>query len=207
MNVYIRRFRYSNEDVQCKYCAEYRGKKKRCQRLPCPWIAERVEAGDVTYKEAVRSIVPQFCVYRGRAERLIRNYEGSLWMNSKHKNCMQWFNHQLGYVPHRNTNAYYAAMYLLTSNEELHKRTSNCFYKLGVELSYAVLRDISPHNYALYCGASEIYSNQRRVTASELADPEIVDDDAFRLLINAKLIAQYGTCAFALPKEEEAYGK
>ena len=120
---------------------------------------------------------------------------------------MQWFNHRLGYVPQRNTNAYYAAMYLLTSNEELHKRTSNCFYKLGVELSYAVLRDISPHNYAIFCGASEIYNHQRCVTPSELADPEIVDGEAFRLLINAKLIAQYGTCAFALPKEKNTYGK
>ena len=205
--MYIRRFKYSYDDVQCKYCTEYRGKKNRCQLIQCPWIAERVEAGDVTYKEAVRSIIPQFCVYRPRAERLIREFEGSLWLNRKHKNSMQWFNHQLGYVPQRNSNAYYAAMYLLTSNDELHKRTSNCFYSLGVEFSYAVLRDISPHNYALFCGASEIYNGQRHVTASELADPEIVDDDAFRLLINAKLIAQYGTCAFALTKGDSEHGE
>ena len=205
--MYIRRFRYSNEDVQCKYCTEYRGKKDRCHLTQCPWIAERIEAGNVTYEEAVRSIVPRFCVYRVRAERLIREYEDSFWLDAKHKNRMQWFNHRLGYVPQRNTNAYYAAMYLLTSNEELHKRTSNCFYKLGVELSYAVLRDVSPHNYAIFCGASEIYNHQRCVTPSELADPEIVDDEAFRLLINAKLIAQYGTCAFALPKEKNTYGK
>lgn len=205
--MYIRRFRYSNEDVQCKYCTEYRGKKNRCQLTQCPWIAERVEARNVTYEEAVRSIVPRICVYRVRAERLIRAYEDSFWLDAKHKNRMQWFNHRLGYVPQRNTNTYYAVMYLLTSNEELHKRTSNCFYKLGVELSYAVLRDISPHNYAIFCGASEIYNHQRCVTPSELADPEIVDDEAFRLLINAKLIAQYGTCAFALPKEKNTYGK
>ena len=96
---------------------------------------------------------------------------------------------------------YYAAMYLLTSNEELHKRTSNCFYSKGIELSYAVLRDISPHDYAIFCGASEIYNQQRFVSASELADMEIVDDEAFRLIINAKLIAQYGTSAFSLRKE------
>lgn len=200
--MYIRRFKYTSEDVDCKYCTEYRGKKSKCLLSKCPWIAERVEAGTVTYREAVRAIVPQFCVYRARAERLIRGYEGSLWMNKKHKNRMQWFNHQLGYVPGRNTNAYYAAMYLLTSNDELHKRTSNCFYSQGVELSYAVLRDISPHNYALFCGASEIYCGRRCVTPSEMADPEIVDDDVFRLLINAKLIAQFGVCTFSLPKEE-----
>ena len=204
--MYIRRFKYTPESVDCKYCTEYRGKKNRCHLTQCPWVAERIEAGDVTYKEAVRSIVPQFCMYRVRAERLIREYEGSLWLSSKHKNCMQWFNHRLGYVPKRNTNAYYAAMYLLTSNEDLHKRTSSCFHRVGIELSHAVLRDISPRNYALYCGASEIYNHQRCVTPSELADPEVVDEEVFRLLINAKLIAQYGTCAFALSKGKSADG-
>ena len=40
------------------------------------------------------------------------------------------------------------------------------------------------------------------MTSSELADPEIVDDDVFRLLINAKLIARFGVSAFNLQKEE-----
>lgn len=200
--MYIRKFKYTPESVECKYCTEYRGKRDKCPLVRCPWVAERIEAGKVTYKEAVRAIIPQFCVYRTRVERLIREYGGSLWLNKKHKNCMQWFNHQLGYVPQRNTNAYYATMYLLTANEELHKRTSNCFYSQGIELSYAVLRDISPHNYALFCGASEIYNSQRCVMPSEMADPEIVDDEALRLLINAKLIACFGLSAFALQKEE-----
>ena len=199
--MYRRRFKYTPESVDCKYCTEYRGKRNRCPLVSCPWIRERIEAGDVTYKEAVRAIVPQFCVYRVRAERLIREYTDSLWLNKNHKNIMQWFNHRLGYVPRRNTNAFYAAMYLLTANDELHKRTSNCFYSQGVELSYAVLRDISPQDYALFCGASEISDGHRKVTSSEMADPEIVDDDTFRLLINAKLIERFGLSAFALKKE------
>ena len=199
--MHSKRFKYTSEDVKCEYCTEYRGKKDRCPLTQCPWIAERIEAGEVTYMEAVQSIVPEFCVYRERAERLIREHQGSLWISDNHKNCMRWFNHRLGYVPQRNTNTYYAAMYLLTSNEELHKRTSNCFYSKGIEFSYAVLRDISPHDYAIFCGASEIYNQQRFVSASELADMEIVDDEAFRLIINAKLIAQYGTSAFSLRKE------
>lgn len=203
----IRRFKYTSGDVKCEYCTEYCGKKIRCRLSQCPWIAERVEAQDVTYAEAVRSVIPRFCVYGRRVERLIREYDGSLWQNNAHKNNMQWFNHQLGYVPGRNTNDYYAAMYLLTSNNDLHRRTSNCFYSRGIEFSYAVLRNISPHNYALFCGASEIYNQQRAVTASELADPEIIDDTAFMLLIHAKLIARYGTCVFGLQKEASSDGE
>lgn len=203
----IKRFRYTPENVKCEYCTAYCGRKIRCRLSQCPWLAERIEAGTVTYAEAVRSIIPKFCLYQDRIEHLFREYDGSFWLNNAHKNNMQWFNHQLGYVPGRNTNAYYAAMYLLTSNASLHRRTANCFYSRGIEFSYAVLQNISPHNYAIFCGASELYNQQRTVTDSELADPEIIDDTAFRLLINAKLIAKYGTCVFGLQKELASDGE
>lgn len=111
----IKRFRYTPENVKCEYCTAYCGRKIRCRLSQCPWLAERIEAGTVTYAEAVRSIIPKFCLYQDRIEHLFREYDGSFWLNNAHKNNMQWFNHQLGYVPGRNTNAYYAAMYLLTS--------------------------------------------------------------------------------------------
>ena len=54
--MYIRRFTYKPEDVDCKLCTEY----KKCDRnlMKCPWIAERIEAGAVSYKEAVLTAFP-----------------------------------------------------------------------------------------------------------------------------------------------------
>ena len=45
--MYIRRFTYKKEDVDCKLCAEFRGRKK-CPHKICPYITERIEAGAVT---------------------------------------------------------------------------------------------------------------------------------------------------------------
>ena len=54
--MYIRRFTYKPEDVECKLCTEY----KKCDRnlMKCPWIAERIEAGNVSYQEAVLTAFP-----------------------------------------------------------------------------------------------------------------------------------------------------
>ena len=40
-----------------------------------------------------------------------------------------------------------------------------------------------------------------------MADRELVDDDAFRLIINAMLIARYGIAAMKLKKEESTNDK
>ena len=47
--MYIRRFTYKKEDVDCKLCTEYRGRKK-CPHNICPYITESIEAGAVTYQ-------------------------------------------------------------------------------------------------------------------------------------------------------------
>ena len=113
----------------------------------------------------------------------------------------------MGYSPSRNTPAYYAAMYLLTANETLYWRMANCFCRSGLDFSFAILRGISPHNYALYRAAVGLCTERRGVTLLEMADRELVDDDAFRLIINAMLIARYGIAAMKLKKEETSHDK
>ena len=45
--MYIRRFKYKPDDVDCRLCTEFR--KRKCTLEGCPWIAERIEAGVVSY--------------------------------------------------------------------------------------------------------------------------------------------------------------
>lgn len=197
--MYIRRFTYKPEDVECKLCTEY----KKCDRnlMKCPWIAERIEAGAVSYEEAVLTAFPSKGLSVERLLETIHSYPGTFWHNKQHKDRMEMFNHRLGYIPKRNTPVYYAVMYLLTTSEELFRRTSNCFYRKGVEFDYAVLQNISLHDYALYAVAKDLYTGTVKLTLLDMADREIVDDDAFRLIINATLIAKYGVQAFNLKKE------
>ena len=83
-------------------------------------------------------------------------------------------------------------MFLLTSSAELWKRSANCFYRKGFEPAYAVLGGISPHDYALISAAKGLYRGVGGPATMELADPDIVDAEVFRMIVNATLIARYG---------------
>lgn len=86
------------------------------------------------------------------------------------------------------------------------KLEDNCFYHGGVEFDYASLKGIGPHNYALFQAARGIYSDAKGITPADLADPEVVDDETFRLIINGLLIAKFGLCALKLKKGDNHNG-
>ena len=197
--MYIRNYTYSAEDVDCKFCTEVVG-RKGCRQEVCPYYAERIEAGVISYAEAVLSLIPPTSSIRYRLPGLIHGFPGSLWADEKHKTRMEVFNNRLGFIKSRNTPSYYAAMFLLTSNQALFNRTGNCFYRSGIEFGYATLGGMSAHNQALYTAAKGL-RNARGITEAELADPNQIDDEAFRLIINAMLIAKYGTDVFKLKGE------
>ena len=140
--MYIRRFQYKPDDVDCRLCTEFR--KRKCTLEGCPWIAERIEAGVVSYAEAVMKVFSSYGLLRHRLADLVDSYPGTFWIDERHRNRIEWFNHQLGYNPRRNTPAYYAALYLLTSSEELHRGTSNCFYRKGLACPAGVSGSLCP---------------------------------------------------------------
>ena len=81
---------------------------------------------------------------------------------------------RMHYYRRRDTPAFYAALFLLTSSAELWKRSANCFYRKGFEPAYAVLGGISPHDYALISAAKGLYRGVGGPATMELADPDIV---------------------------------
>ena len=170
----------------------------RGPRTSCPWLAERIEAGVVGYREAVLETFPHERRLFQRLNLLIKHYPGSLWSNEQHERRMQYQCAVQGYRRRRDTNAYYAAMYLLTSNDDVYRRTANCFCKDGIEFGYAVLKNTSPHNYALFMAARDLCDKTEAVTMADLAEPEVIDPEALRLSVNATLIARYGLAAFQI---------
>ena len=105
----------------------------RGPRTCCPWLADRIEAGVVGYREAVLETFPHERRLFQRLNLLIKHYPGSLWSNEQHERRMQYQCAVQGYRRRRDTNAYYAAMYLLTSDDDIYRRTANCFCKDGIE--------------------------------------------------------------------------
>ena len=170
----------------------------RGPRTSCPWLAERIEAGVVGYREAVLETFPHERRLFQRLNLLIKHYPGSLWSSEQHERRMQYQCAVQGYRRRRDTNAYYAAMYLLTSNDDIYRRTANCFCKDGIEFGYAVLKNTSPHNYALFMAARDLCDKTEAVTMADLAEPEVIDPETLRLIVNATLIARYGLAAFQI---------
>lgn len=107
--MYINTFKYTPKDVSCQLCTEY-VKKLGCTALRCPWLAERIEAGVVGYREAVMETFPRDLRLSSRLNLLIKHYPGSLWSNEQHERRMQYQCAVQGYRRRRDTNAYYAAM-------------------------------------------------------------------------------------------------
>ena len=56
--LYIRKFTYSAEDVDCNLCTEYT-RKIGCRHEVCPFLAERIEAGVVSYQSAIKAMIPR----------------------------------------------------------------------------------------------------------------------------------------------------
>ena len=140
--MYINTFKYTPKDVSCQLCTEY-VKKLGCTALRCPWLAERIEAGVVGYREAVMETFPRDRRLSSRLNLLIKHYPGSLWSNEQHERRMQYQCAVQGYRRRRDTNAYYAAMYLLTSNDDIYRRTANCFCKDGIEFGCGVEKHLA----------------------------------------------------------------
>ena len=104
--MYINTFKYTPKDVSCQLCTEY-VKKLGCTALRCPWLAERIEAGVVGYREAVMETFPRDRRLSSRLNLLIKHYPGSLWSNEQHERRMQYQCAVQGYRRRRDTTAYY----------------------------------------------------------------------------------------------------
>ena len=188
--MYINTFRYMPEDVDCKLCTQYR-KKLGCAVKGCPYLAERIEAGVVGYGDAVVKALSRHTALAPRLAALVRLFPGTMWGDRRHKPRLEAFNRQ-GFRRQRDTPAYYAALYLLTANEDIFRRTANCFLKGGLEFAYALLRGIAPHDYTLFVAARDLFTGADGLTFTDLADPGVVDAVAFRLVVNALLVVRYG---------------
>lgn len=127
-----------------------------------------------------------------RIEYMKKTFPGSLWHSETHRRYMYELDYLLGYHKSRNTRHYYAAMYLLTVNDDLIERTAYCFNRDGIDFSKVRIKGISVQNYDLLMAARQIYTGKRYIFQEDLAYPEIIDDDTFRLIMNAHIIMRMG---------------
>ena len=160
----------------------------------CPWLAERIEAGVVSYASAVRGLfggVENEALIQ-RLGQLVLHFRGSFWLSAEHEFNTRLLLRSVGYQAWRNPR-FFASLYMFGSNRALLKRAWNACMPQGFEPLYMVMRGVSAHDYTLIQAAKALVCGGLGLTLYDLADREVVDDVAFRLIVNALLIANYGT--------------
>ena len=184
----IRDFKYTPEDVDCRYCTKFiRG---RCRANGCPWLNERIEAGVIGYTEALDETFLEFAPLRRRVK-LVSACSHSFWKDEQHWQRFAAAQAIFGIYRKRNTPAYYAALYILTSDDSLFRRTADCVRKKKIDFRFANVRNMTVSQYALYKTAKSLYNESRKVSIDEFADPSLFGLEEFKTAVNASVRTAY----------------
>lgn len=185
-------YHYKPADVVCEYCVN--SHRRRCRVTGCPCLTERIEAGVVSYAAAVRELFGgvEDEAFIQRLGQLVLHFRGSLWLSREHEYNTRLLLRSVGYQAWRNPR-FFAVLYLFGSNRALMKRVWNACMPQGFEPMFLVMRGVSAHDYALIQAAKALMCGGLGLTLYDLADREVVDDVAFTLIVNALLIANYGS--------------
>ena len=160
----------------------------------------------VSYASAVRELFGGIAdeAFIQRLGLLVLHFRGSFWLNREHEFNTRLLLRSVGYEAWRYPR-FFAVLYLFGSNRALLKRAWNACMPGGFEPSFLVMRGVSAPDYTLIQAAKAITGCGSGLELEDLADAEIVDDAAFRLIVNALLIANYGADVLKLGGIELEY--
>ena len=188
-------YRYKPQDVACRYCTNY-DRKHPCPLNQCICLEERIEAGALDLSKFVHDC---FCSELDvRLQRRLREYL------SRHNVCrflndthwQRWKHWRDRYYRMSNRNK--AALFLLTAYEDIWRRVVWQFDISGFDFQSVRLSGIQTELYGVYQAAKDIATGSHNITAADLADPDLVTEEAFQLIISALLLAKYGDAIMEL---------
>lgn len=183
--------RFISKTASCKLCAEY-SRKRGCTSKHCPYLAERVAAGSLTYKGAIAEAFQSIPMFADHVTAIQKRLSDSIWNGVEHKQRMEALRLYTGRSKTFYTNEYLAAMYLLTATQTLYERTHQCFTKYGLEFALVQKAGLSIDEYTLLGTAKTLYFGTDDLTAQDIYEPEIISATALPFVVNAVLIVRFG---------------
>ena len=132
------------------------------------------------------------------------HFRGSFWLNREHEFNTRLLLRSVGYEAWRNPR-FLLSCTCSAPTGRLLKRAWNACLPAAFEPSFLVMRGVSAPDYTLIQAAKAITGCGSGLELEDLADAEIVDDAAFRLIVNALLIANYGADVLKLGGIELEY--
>ena len=115
------------------------------------------------YTEALDETFLEFAPLRRRVK-LVSACSHSFWKDEQHRQRFAAAQAIFGIYRKRNTPAYYAALFLLTSDDSLFRRTADCVRKKKIDFQFADVRNMTVSQYALYKTAKSLYNESSEVS-------------------------------------------
>ncbi|MDR2022215.1 MAG: hypothetical protein LBQ71_02950 [Hungatella sp.] len=195
--IVLNRFHYMKESTNCHDCSAWRAK---CELRNCPWLAEWLEADNVSYGELLKECFHDIGErgFQGRLRKLVAQFQNSLFKNNDHYQRFVHAKNNLRLLYGRTSDYHIATIFLLTADERLWHLSRKFVTSSAVNFGAIKLCSIDTEGYTLFQMAKTICTGQTKVTVSELADHTLISDQLLAILINAILIARLGSSVFLL---------
>lgn len=193
----IRKKKAVPEEVNCRDCTEYIH-SVGCIAPGCIILPERLEAGVVGYEELISTTFNYNQILFRRLQTSIKYFPGSLWRDEDHESRFLYATagcREIFVKP-----GYYAAVYLLTADEDLYKRCSQCFLRNSINFQKVRIQGIGTLGYTLLSYAKKLYGGRNDLPMGELLDEEIIPQDEFTLIVNAMMLNRHGRDIFNISK-------
>jgi len=176
--------------------------KTRDRPNNCFCFKEKLESDEIEYTDLIRDCFGRIknSTLKDRLKLLGNNFTGELFLNHIHKERFCHVHHKQDVDIRDSSPSHLAVIFLLTADEVLWNNSKHAVFLNGFDFSNMHLRQISTEGYALYQTAKTISTGKEYIRISEIADKELIDDTAFKIIINASLIAKYGTDVFSIKK-------
>ena len=187
--MYRSQFHYTPKDVACEYCQNY-VRKNPCLLCECTCLEERIEAGALELSTFVLDcFAPSMELQlQKRMRQQFGERESRFFLSDSHRRRWTHWRALCWRLSDRNK----AALFLLTAYDSLWRRMVWKRGNDGLDFQAVRLRGIKPELYSVYQAAKAIAVGNCNITLADLASPELVTDEAFRLIIYALMMAKYG---------------
>ncbi len=193
----IRKSKAVPAEVNCLDCTEYI-RSVGCIAPGCIILPERLEAGVVGYEELISTTFNYNRILFRRLQTSIKYFPGSLWRDENHESRFLYATagcREVFVKP-----GYYAAVYLLTADEDLYKRCSQCFLRSSITFKNVRIQGIGTFGYTLLFYAKKLYGGRNDLPMEELLDEEIIPQEEFTLIVNAMMLNRHGRDIFNISK-------
>lgn len=185
----VSRFEYSARDCDCTVCA-FKTRKGKCKSPDrCVCLRERLVAGCVPLTELLGVLAREV-----RSQPFVARVSR---LSQRPLPIFETGDHQIRFeAAYREkltgASGQTAAVFLLTADTFLWSKARSAVTTERIDFPAIHIHGVDLDGYVLFHTAKDLYAGTKHISLSELTDPELVSDSAFRLLITAFLIRRYG---------------